>query len=222
MDNENPSLRDIAQRASDIHGGIRGRALDREAKKLGLTLSYTTVDKILAGTYTSRPTRATLEALSKMAQVPLSTVYEAANMTMPMRPFAEQLPPEVDTLKADQRRIMIDLARQFVKQNKHEQKLLAQLDEVNHAPSTNEGQANNSNSPRLRAVAPEGDPRLGQKTAPGELGVTEIFGEEARNYPNPGHHQMAAHHNFKSERQKWEEAHGERGEESQDPGDFDE
>lgn len=206
MDNENPSLRDIAQRASDIHGGIRGRALDREAKKLGLTLSYTTVDKILAGTYTSRPTRATLEALSKMAQVPLSTVYEAANMTMPMRPFAEQLPPEVDTLKADQRRIMIDLARQFVKQNKHEQRLLAQLDEANHAPSTNEGQANNSNSPRLRAVAPEGDPRPGQKT-----GLTEA--EDS--VTPPPIEQLAAHFPFETEHEKFERLHGSRGEESQ-------
>ncbi|TDU27063.1 hypothetical protein EDF61_104139 [Arthrobacter sp. JUb115] len=67
-------------------------------------------------------------------------------------------------------------------------------------------------------MAPEGDPRPGQKTNPGDLGVTEIFGEEARNYPLPNLDQMAAHPNFKSKRQKWEEAYGERGEESQDSG----
>lgn len=72
--------------------------------------------------------------------------------------------------------------------------------------------------PPLRAVAPKGDTRPGQKASPEDLGVTEIFGEEARNYPLPDLDQMAAHPNFKSKREKWEEAHGERGEENQDPG----
>ncbi|WP_461634985.1 hypothetical protein [Glutamicibacter soli] len=206
MDNEQPSLRDIAQRASDRFGGARGRSLDREAKRLGLTLSYTTVDKILAGKYTSRPTKATLEALSQMAQVPLSTVYEAANMTMPMRPLAEQLPPEVDTLKADQRRIVIDLARQFVKQNKHEQELRKQLEEATHAHTED---SPTPKRPTLRAVAPASDSGTGQKT-----GLTEA---EDKVTPPPIE-QLAAHFPFETEHEKFERLHGERGEENQDPG----
>ncbi|MGQ3382939.1 helix-turn-helix domain-containing protein [Glutamicibacter sp. TV12E] len=98
------------------------------------------------------------------------------------------------------------------------------LTELSSRLSRSKGPGNESTSteatlPRhLRAVAPEGDSRPGQKIAPGEFEVTEIFGEEARNYPLPDLDQMAAHPNFKSKRQKWEEAYGERGEESQDSG----
>ena len=84
----------------------------------------------------------------------------------------------------------------------------------------NESTSTNSPEPRtLRPVAPAGDTRLGQKTNPEDLGVTELFGEEAKNYPLPDLDQMAAHPYFKSKNEKWEEAYGERGEESQDPGD---
>lgn len=112
------TLREIALRASDLNGGARGRQLGRIASQHGLTLSYTTVDKIIAGTYTSRPSAKTLEALAKLSEVPLVEVYEAARVEMPQASLSEQLPPEVDTLNREQRRILIDLARVFVKQNK--------------------------------------------------------------------------------------------------------
>lgn len=108
----------MAQAASDNNGGAGGRQLGRIAEKAGLTLSYTTVDKILAGTYTSRPGRKTLEALAQLAGLPLETVLKAAQMELPQARLADQLPPDVDTLTAEQRRIVIELARVFIKQNR--------------------------------------------------------------------------------------------------------
>lgn len=112
------TLQDLAQLASERHDGKRGRALGREAAKHGLPLSYTTVDKILAGTYTSTPKRETVDALAILANVPTDTAYRAAGLPLPQAPFADQLPPDVDTLDADQRRVLIEMARVFLKQNR--------------------------------------------------------------------------------------------------------
>lgn len=118
MDSTPKTLQEIAQAASDNNGGARGRQLGRVAERKGLTLSYTTVDKILAGTYTSRPSRKTLEALSRLSGVPVAQVYEAANEVPPQARLADQLPPDVDTLSPEQRKVIIDIARVFLKENR--------------------------------------------------------------------------------------------------------
>lgn len=118
MNDAKPTLRDIAQLASNKHGGVRGRALDRVAKKRGLTLSYTTVDRILAGNYTSTPSRKTLDALAELAAVDKEKVYEAAGLPVPLGPLAEQLPPDADLLTGSQRDAVIAVVRQFAAVNR--------------------------------------------------------------------------------------------------------
>lgn len=121
------TLRDIALKASDRFGGVRGRALGREAEKAGVKIVYTTIDKIIAGTYTSRPTDATLQALATLAQVPLEDVYRAAEQPIPQASFAEQLPAGVDTLTPAQRETVLALVRQFVAQNRETWELRSQI-----------------------------------------------------------------------------------------------
>ena len=123
MQNRPKTLKDVAQAASDNNGGAGGRQLGRIAEKAGLTIAYTTIDKILAGTYTSRPGKKTLEALAQLSGLPLTVVYEAAQMELPQARLADQLPPDVDSLTPEQRKIVIDLARLFVKQNRQYQEL---------------------------------------------------------------------------------------------------
>lgn len=118
MDSTPKTLKEIAQAASDNNGGARGRQLGRIAERSGLTLSYTTVDKILAGTYTSRPSRKTLEALAKLSGVPVADVYRAAKEELPQARLADQLPPDVDSLTPEQRKVIIDIARVFLKENR--------------------------------------------------------------------------------------------------------
>ena len=89
MDSTPMTLLEIAQAASDNNGGARGRQLGRVAERKGLTLSYTTVDKILAGTYTSRPPRKTLEVLAQLSGVPVEKVYEAAGELPPQARLAD-------------------------------------------------------------------------------------------------------------------------------------
>ncbi|WP_181275971.1 hypothetical protein [Brevibacterium oceani] len=118
MSDEPQTLQDLARLASERHDGKRGRALGRIAAKHGLTLTYTTFDNIYSGKYMSTPKRETVDALAVLASVPKEIAYRVAGLPLPQAPFADQLPPDVDTLDADQRRVLIEMARVLVKQNR--------------------------------------------------------------------------------------------------------
>ena len=119
MNDDRPmTLRDVARAALDAHQGVSGRELDRLARKRGLSISYTTVNHLAAGTYKSRPSRNTLEALAELSGIPLAKVYEAANAPMPMARLADQLPPDADLLSPAQREAVIAVVRQFAAANR--------------------------------------------------------------------------------------------------------
>lgn len=169
-DARKPTLRDIALAASQKVGGLQGRALDREAKRHGLRLSYTTVDRIIAGTYNSRPKADTLEALSALAGVPLEQVYEAARLPMPAAHLADQLPPEADLLTEAQRRVVIDVIRVFARQNREldQARLVAEelMGNAQHPAPTSEG----ADAPHVEVTAewmpPETEPAQGSTPQP--------------------------------------------------------
>lgn len=117
MANSKRTLQDVARLAADKNGGKGGRALQRIAEKHGLTLSYATVDRILAGKYESKPQRQTIEALALLSGLPRDQVYEAAGLPLPMAPFAEHVPEGADQLTVDQRRVVLDVIRGFVRDN---------------------------------------------------------------------------------------------------------
>ncbi len=154
MESTELSLRQIAQMASDNNGGAKGRELDRIAKRKGLTLSYTTVNKIIAGTYTSRPGIKTVEALATLAGVSMAEAYRAAGIEAPQASLAEQLPPDADTLTPDQRRVVIDLTRVFIKQNRlvHELRQEVVEHEDRSAPITRTGESPVSAKNHLKSV----------------------------------------------------------------------
>lgn len=116
--NDELSLRRVAEIASERHGGARGRALGRIAESHGLTLSFTTVDRILAGKYRSNPQAPLLEALAVLSGLPVEAVYAAAGVPLPQAPLAEQLPPDSDLLTPKQRDAVLSVIRQFIQVNK--------------------------------------------------------------------------------------------------------
>lgn len=117
-DDKPQTLRDVALLAVTRNGGSSGRGLHRAAKARGMTLSYTTVSKIIAGTYLSDPSNETIEALASLAGIPASVAYEAASLPIPMAPLANQLPEGADTLSPEQRRLVIDAVSQFAALNR--------------------------------------------------------------------------------------------------------
>jgi hypothetical protein len=119
MSNDDPqTLKDVAQAALDNNRGMSGRSLDVEAKRRGLSIVYTTINHMVAGTYKSTPGRKTLEALAELSGYSVEQVYRAAKVPMPMRPLAEDLPPDSDLLTGPQRRVVIDTVRLFAQQNR--------------------------------------------------------------------------------------------------------
>lgn len=123
------TLQDVARAAADKNGGKGGRGLQRLADSKGLTLSYATVDRILAGKYESTPQKQTIEALAVLAEMPLGEVYEAAGLPLPMTSFAEQLPDGSDQLTVHQRRVVLDVIRGFIRDNDRMAELEDQRDE---------------------------------------------------------------------------------------------
>lgn len=108
------TLRDVARAALDRNPGTSGRELDRLAKAKGLKIVYTTINALAAGTYKSRPSAATLDALAALAGMPREVVYEAARLPAPGPAFADELPPDVDQLRPHQRRAVIEVIRSFL------------------------------------------------------------------------------------------------------------
>ncbi|WP_152203596.1 hypothetical protein [Georgenia thermotolerans] len=130
MENSKPSLRDIADLAVARNGGRGGRALGRAAEARGLTLSYTTVDKIRAGTYLSKPSRKTLDALAELSGESRQVVYEAAGVPFAGTSFADNLPEDADLLDPEQRRIVYDVVRMLARLNRELFELRQRQEEV--------------------------------------------------------------------------------------------
>ena len=130
---QNETLRDIAQIAYNLQGG-GGRRIGRIAESAGYTLAYTTFDKILNGTYASRPQAKTLEALAFLADVPIERVYAAANVPYTSDKFADELPPDVDLLTTDQRHAVITVARAFLNANREIERLHNESEEQQEDP----------------------------------------------------------------------------------------
>jgi hypothetical protein len=144
MNNEQPlTLKDVALAASDKNNGARGRELGRIAKDRGLRLTYTTVDHMLEGRYKSKPGRGTLDALVELSGLSKEQVYAAAGVPLPLKPLAEDLPPDADLLTGPQRRVVIDTVRLFAQQNRalHESEARAEQAGTEHGNSSAEKRA---------------------------------------------------------------------------------
>lgn len=138
---QHESLRDIALLAQERHDGAGGRAMQRLAEKAGKVISPTTFDRIVGGIYRSQPQAKTLDALAYLAGVTEERVYKAAGRPYTAAKFADQLPPEIDSLTEDQREALIYVARAFLKNNREIEGLKNELQ-----------QSKQSDSPNLRAV----------------------------------------------------------------------
>lgn len=111
------TLREVAQAILDKHQ-VSGRALNRLADQRGLALSYTTVNEMAAGKYTSRPSDKTLRALVELSDFTLEQVYAAARRPVPRSGLRERLPEDADALTGEQEEAVLAVVRQFVKANR--------------------------------------------------------------------------------------------------------
>ena len=96
-----------AERRQDVEGG---RALARRAAELGHDVSHTTLNKILTGRGENQ-SALTLDAVAALAEVPRARAHLAAGRPAPGKPFADELPPEVDRLTRRQRDVVLAVIR---------------------------------------------------------------------------------------------------------------
>lgn len=82
--------------------------------------------------------------------------------------------------------------------------LVAAMHDAESGTDGQRSQSQASETSALRAMAPEGDPRPGQKTE-SEYGITELHGDEARNIPVPPRERLAAHPKVKTKREQLDE-----------------
>nr|WP_312964391.1 hypothetical protein [Kocuria rhizophila] len=145
------TLRDVALAAKARHDGAGGRGLAKVATKHGHTISYGTIDSILAGTYTRKPSVKTLRALAYLAGLPEQDVLEIAGMRAPSTALAEQLPEGVDELGPEERQMLIDMARGLIRQARREQKLVVALRDATERLSHEHDAEDHEQEPRTEA-----------------------------------------------------------------------
>jgi hypothetical protein len=114
---EDLTLAGLIDLAFERHEVRSGAELERVAQGLGYKIVATTINHIRANTYKPKPRKATLEAIAKLAGVPVSVAYDAAGLPAPGPPFAEQLPDGVDYLSPNERDVVIRLLRLLVERH---------------------------------------------------------------------------------------------------------
>ena len=184
------TLRDVALAAKARHDGAGGRGLAKVAGKHGHTISYGTIDSILAGTYTRKPSVETLRALAYLSDLPEQQVLEIAGMRAPSNALAEQLPEGVDELGPEERQMLIDMARGLIRQARREQKLVVALRDATERLSHEHDTEDQEQEPRAEAggaqpTQPSPMNRAGESPAEDDLAARR------RTRPAPADHELA-------------------------------
>ncbi|NUO59021.1 MAG: hypothetical protein HOV78_20360 [Hamadaea sp.] len=128
------TLAGLLREAMRLEQATSGRALGDLAQRRGLALTHTQINHILAGTYHSKPKRSTIDAIATLARVKPEVAYRAAGVPMAGKPFADELPPDVDLLKPHHRKAVIGVVRAFLSDVKAEES-------SDGAPTTQAGNA---------------------------------------------------------------------------------
>ncbi len=116
--NEPQTLQGLLDVAMSTRGVTSGRRLAELAQSQGYPVTHTTVNAIRNRTYKSRPSDETLRAVAWLAGVPEAEAFAAAGVAVPGPPFADELPPGVDTLSPKARRAVIELLRVLVEEER--------------------------------------------------------------------------------------------------------
>jgi hypothetical protein len=99
--------------AAERHGGASGRRLAEIAQRGGHRISHATLNRLRQGTYTTRPTNTSIEAIAYLAAVPESEVYAAAGLHAPSA-VDYQLPATAQCMSDRQRKALDELVKAFV------------------------------------------------------------------------------------------------------------
>ncbi|MGP5219399.1 hypothetical protein [Arthrobacter rhombi] len=188
--NATTSLRKLLQQAKDEQQ-LSGRRLADAAQGKGFKVTHATLNSILGGTYKSTPSVETIRAIAWLAGVSDEVAFTAAGQPVPGPPLADELPPGTDNLSPKSRKAVIEMLR-----------VLIDLEASSH-----DDQEHAETNPSGERVAGEGGRRGGVGAGEKMMSVVDDA--------VPPLDLLAAHHNFKTDRDRFNEAHGKAGEETQ-------
>lgn len=124
------TLRGVVLRAVDLAEVEGGRELARVSEARGAKVSHGTLNGLINGTYSSRPSEELLRKLAVLAQMTLDDVRTAARVPNPGPPFADELPEGADYIVGTPRKILLDAIRLFAQQGRRTAELEAELEEL--------------------------------------------------------------------------------------------
>jgi hypothetical protein len=107
-------LRELLDQALVQRDVRSGRRLAEIAHDAGYPVSHATINQIRSGSYASRPSDDTVRAIAWLAGVAEEVAFTAAELPVPGPPFADELPPGVDTLSPRKRKAVLDLLRVLI------------------------------------------------------------------------------------------------------------
>lgn len=107
-------LRELLDQAMVQRDVRSGRRLAEIAQDAGYPVSHATINQIRSGSYVSRPSDDTVRAIAWLAGVGEEAAFTAADLPVPGPPFADELPPGVDTLSPRKRKVVLDLLRVLI------------------------------------------------------------------------------------------------------------
>ncbi|MFE9234810.1 hypothetical protein [Cellulosimicrobium funkei] len=107
-------LRELLDQAMVRRDVRSGRRLAEIAQDAGYPVSHATINQIRSGSYASRPSDDTVRAIAWLAGASEEAAFTAADLPIPGPPFADELPPGVDTLSPRKRKVVLDLLRVLI------------------------------------------------------------------------------------------------------------
>lgn len=199
--NATTSLRKLLQQAKDEQQ-LSGRRLADAAQGKGFKVTHATLNSILGSTYKSTPSAETIRAIAWLAGVSDEVAFTAAGQPVPGPPLADELPPGVDNLSPKSRKAVIEMLRVLIDLE------ASSHDDQEHAETNPSGERSTGSGGGGGGVG------SGEKTGISFAPIVQSQIDEHDDEVPPAD-LLAAHHNFKRDRDRFDEAHGGAGEESQ-------
>lgn len=203
-----------------------GRQMAMLAQGHGFAVTSTTINQIRSGSYKSTPSVETIRAIAWLAGVSDEVAFTAAGQPVPGPPLADELPPGTDNLSPKSRKAVIEMLRVLIdlEASSHDDQEQPETNpsgerttgEVGRSGGVVSGQKMDSlfeanvQSQLSGAASSSVDTRFVDDEEREALSMRSPDDEEL-----PDFSKLAAHPNFVRDRDRFDEAHGQVGEESQ-------
>lgn len=195
------------------------------AQREGFAITVTTINHLKAGTYKSVPAVETIRAIAWLAGVSDEVAFTAAGQPVPGPPLADELPPGTDNLSPKSRKAVIEMLRVLIdlEASSHDDQEQPEANPSGERPSREGGRGGGVVSGQKTDSFSEQNVQSQLSDRSSSKVDIRFVDDQERKAPSarpeddevPPAELLAAHPNFVTDRERFDAAHGEAGEESQ-------